>query len=261
MNPNAVHVLFAHANGFTAPVYEKFLEATGFGHRHSIERLGHSPFGVGRNWTGIVGELTAFAETIPTPRIGIGHSLGAFSLYRAALAKPGLFDALVLMEPPMFRPAVRRQIQVIRTIGLLDRFPPVSLAKKRRRRWPDLANARQYLLERPFFSRLDPEVLEAYLQRGLELSSTGEWVLRFHAEVEHEIFRQGPPPVDRFSRGLPLLFLYGAKTDVLKPADLTHVRTQLAGATVEAFDGGHLFPLERPIEAGQRVGDWLRSLS
>ncbi|MBI1192909.1 MAG: alpha/beta fold hydrolase [Bacteroidetes bacterium] len=260
MNPDTAHVLFAHANGFTAPVYEKFLSATGFKHNHSLERLGHGPLGIGPNWTGIVLELTAFAQTLPAPRIGIGHSLGAFSLYRAALANPGLFDALVLMEPPMFRPMKRRQIQGIRMLGFLDRFPPVSLAKKRRRVWPDLAQARHYMLQRPFYASLDPAVFNDYLRYGLEPLPTGELGLRFLAEVEYEIFRQGPPPVDPFTKRFPLLFLYGTHTKVLQPADLAYVHQQLKGASFQAVDGGHLFPLEHPKAAGQLVGDWIRSL-
>jgi len=262
MNPAEVTLLFAHANGFPAGVYRKFLEATGFSQRVCPERLGHSAHGVGRNWTGVTAELLDALGNLPGPVVGVGHSLGAFALYRAALIRPERFSALVLIEPPMFRPGLRTTIQLIRLLGLLDRFPPVSLAKKRRRIWPDLTSARAYLLERPLFARLDPEVFDAYLAHGLEPAASGEWTLRFRAEVEHEIFRQGPPPVEQNPGRFPLLFLYGKNTDVLQAADLAHVSKRLAAnrATLEAFPGGHLFPLEQPLEAGQRVGRWLRAL-
>jgi pimeloyl-ACP methyl ester carboxylesterase len=262
MNPEQVTLLFAHANGFPAGVYGKFLDATGFTQRVCPERLGHSRFGVRRNWTGITDELLDLANHLPGRVVGVGHSLGAFALYRAALKRPERFSALVLMEPPMLRPSLRARIQLVRLLGLLDRFPPVSLAKKRRRRWPDLPSARQYLLDRPLFARMDPDVFNAYLAHGLEPTGTGEWTLRFRAEIEHEIFWQGPPPVQQNPDRLPLLFLYGKDTDVLQAGDLAHVRKRLnaSKAVIDAFAGGHLFPLDQPLEAGLRVGHWLRDL-
>ena len=146
MSQPLVSIVFGHANGFPAPVYRKFREGLGASRWFEADCLGQGTQGIGRNWTGITQQMLACARQAPRPRIGLGHSLGGFALYLAEHQEPGLLDGLVLMEPPMFRPATRNLIRLIRTLGLLNRFPPVSLALRRRRHWPDRDTARPFAL-------------------------------------------------------------------------------------------------------------------
>ncbi len=258
MNENPASVFFGHANGFPAPVYRLFREAVGSGAWSEIERLGHSRHGVGRNWMGIVQEVEEYVKTLPAPRIGIGHSLGAFAIYLAEAKNPGLFNAMVLMEPPMLRPSLRTKIALIRAVGLLDRFPPVSLAKRRRRIWPDRLTARAYFNERILFADFDSISLDDYLHLGLEDAKHGV-TLRFSAETEHEIFRNGPPPVLQIRPPANAWFLYGEKTRVLSSADFLYIKKQLPGFLFVSCQGGHLFPVEKPAETGNLVRIFLEN--
>ncbi len=252
-------VLFAHANGFPAPVYRAFRDACGFDSWMAIERLGFSRHGVGRNWEGIIAELVEAAERLPKPVLGLGHSLGGFCLQIAACRNPGLFDTLILMEPPMFIPRKRAMISLLRACGVLDHFPPVSLAKKRRRQWRDMDEARSYFQSRELFAQMDAACLEDFLSYGLELQQDASLILRYPAEKEYEVFVNGPPRVGRLPKGQAAWFLYGRDTDTLNKADLLHVRRRNPGMRIIPCHGSHLFPLQHPIQSAQVIRGLLQT--
>ena len=63
--------------------------------------------------------------------IGIGHSLGGtLSLYAAA-RHPGLFRALVLLDPVIFPYRLLAPIALLRLLGLKERFPLAVRARRR----------------------------------------------------------------------------------------------------------------------------------
>jgi pimeloyl-ACP methyl ester carboxylesterase len=273
-------VFFGHANGFSAPVYQKFLRYLELKSVHSIDQLGMSRYGIGLHWQGIVQEIADYVIQLPAPRIGIGHSLGAFSLYLAEANNPGLFSAMVLLEPPMFRPLLRKQIDLLRFLGLLDRFPPVSQAKNRTRVWSSRESAAIHLRSRKLFANIDPECMNDFIQFGLkekhlgksrvETSQTGgianklkslstETTLVIPAEIEYEIFKNGPPPVKRLKKPVPGWILFGEQTDVLKPADIQYIGHRLTGFELLPVPGGHLFPLERPENTAKIIRQLLES--
>ncbi len=253
MSTPLASIVFGHANGFPAPVYRKLREEILAEHWLEAECLGQSTQGIGRNWTGIAQQMLELARQAPKPRIGLGHSLGGFALYLAEHLEPGLLDGLILLEPPMFRPATRNLIRTVRAMGLLNRFPPVSLALRRKRHWPDRDAARAYFLSKPLFAPLDPDCLEDYLSHGL-IPEDGGLGLRYRAETEYRVFYEGPPAIPRLrcAPGLAL-FLFGRQTNVLQPADLRWLNKRLRGFRMEAVEGGHLFPLEQPQQTGRLI--------
>lgn len=264
-----VPVLFAHANGFPSSVYSKMRASTGSASWNCIEKLGQSPAGVGLYWTGIVQEVLEKSRNLHRTTgesiVGIGHSLGAFSLFLAAQHDPEIFRALILMEPPMLRPGIQRLIRTLRSLRLLNRFPPVSLARKRRRSWPDKDTARDYLRTRALFARFDPDCFEAYIRHGLVqvegLSGNAtRWDLSFPAELEYRIFYNGPPPVPENQFPGQVWLAYGRETDVLTPVDRRFLRNHLKGVQWEERAGGHMFPLEDPVSTGQWIQRLLKEL-
>jgi pimeloyl-ACP methyl ester carboxylesterase len=253
VNQQLATIVFGHANGFPAPVYRKLREALNATQWLEADCLGQGSQGIGRNWTGITRQMLECARQAPRPRIGLGHSLGGFALYLAEHAEPGLLDGMILLEPPMFRPATRNLIRLVRSLGLLNRFPPVSLALRRKRHWPDRDAARDYFASKALFAPLDPDCLDDYLREGLVPEAAGLG-LKYRAETEYRVFYEGPPAVPRL-RQTPSLaaFVYGQQTQVLKPADLHWLRKRLSGFTHDALPGGHLFPLEHPQQTADSI--------
>lgn len=256
------HVVFGHANGFPAGTYAPFrsaLEREGLvASWRAVERLGHAhPPGVG--WTGVAAELAELAETAPRPRLGIGHSLGAYGLYLASERHPALFDAVVLLEPPMFHPAKSLAWGLLRRAGLATRVPPASLALRRRRRFPDPASARAHFAGKPLFGRVDPACLDAYVAHGLRPEGR-QWTLAFDPAVEAEVFRTGPALLPR-ARHAPARawWVTGADSAVVDAADRRWTARRLRGYTALRWPGGHLFPLEDPAGTAERVIDLLRA--
>ncbi|KZO99077.1 alpha/beta-hydrolase [Calocera viscosa TUFC12733] len=99
----------------------------------------------------------------PRRVIGIGHSLGGGTLTRAALAKPELFDALILVDPVIIAEHAwnRRGSEMARYDAL------VLGALARRSVWGSKEEAKRGFLKSPFFKVWNPEALEAYVEYGL----------------------------------------------------------------------------------------------
>jgi pimeloyl-ACP methyl ester carboxylesterase len=98
-------VYFSHANGFPAGVYGQFLhtlnkkfDVTALQSRATHEDAGDPEHA---DWHIFADDLIRHIETQGKPVIAIGHSLGASSTILAAIKRPDLFKALVLIEPAM----------------------------------------------------------------------------------------------------------------------------------------------------------------
>lgn len=103
-----------------------------------------------------------------SPVIGVGHSFGGAIMCCAASRRPDLFKKLVLVDPPMFRPAYRSLAYV--ASSLLDAklwHPLVAGAARRRNWWKTRDAARAYLRTRGIFAQMHPDSLDAFIQHAL----------------------------------------------------------------------------------------------
>jgi pimeloyl-ACP methyl ester carboxylesterase len=98
-------VYFSHANGFPAGVYQQFLAE--LNQRFDVYAIQSraTQINAGKpdhnNWEIFADDLIRQIETQDKPVIAIGHSLGASCTVLAAIKRPDLFKALVLIEPAM----------------------------------------------------------------------------------------------------------------------------------------------------------------
>ncbi|KAI0833795.1 alpha/beta-hydrolase [Trametes gibbosa] len=103
--------------------------------------------------------------------VGIGHSFGGTLLARAALAQPGQFDALVLVEPIVFSGAFHE-----RATGpgadMLRYLLASTLAKQST--FTSLAHARAYFAAYPTTARWDARIVDNFMRYGLVRDSEGE---------------------------------------------------------------------------------------
>jgi pimeloyl-ACP methyl ester carboxylesterase len=98
-------VYFSHANGFPAGVYQQFLTALNQNFEVYAIQSRATQINVGKpdhhNWDIFADDLIGQIETQDKPVIAIGHSLGSSCTVLAAIKRPDLFKALVLIEPAM----------------------------------------------------------------------------------------------------------------------------------------------------------------
>ena len=109
---------FAHANSFPASVYRKFLAT--LGERHQVgflDAIGHDPrYPVTDCWPHLVEETIAHIEAHSQgPVVGVGHSLGGFLMFYAALRRPELFKRIVILDSPLMGPFRSRGIWLARS--------------------------------------------------------------------------------------------------------------------------------------------------
>ena len=254
---------FAHANSFPASVYRKFLAA--LGERHQVgflDAIGHDPaYPVTDCWPHLVEETIAHIEAhSQEPVVGVGHSLGGFLMFYAALRRPELFKRIVILDSPLMGPFRSRGIWLAKKLGFIDRVTPGGNTLKRRDNWASVDMVHDYFARKPMFARFDPDCLADYAEHGTVDDGKGGRKLKFRPQIEHEIYCALPHDFPRYRGQLkvPATFIAGTGSDVLKPADLRFMRKHF-NIQVQMQQGSHLFPLEKPLETARRILDLLES--
>ena len=127
------------------------------------------------DWRGMIDTLIGSVERQAhggagsgSPVVGVGHSFGGAILCCAAARRPDLFERLVIVDAPMFRPAYRLLAYV--ASSLVDArlwHPLVAGAQRRKNWWEGREAARSYLRTRGIFARMHPDSLEAFIEHAL----------------------------------------------------------------------------------------------
>ena len=182
-------------------------------------------------------DVVAVLDPLDTSPVAVGHSSGGAALAIAQLLEPGLFSALVLIEPIIFPPPFERRWN-----------PLVDVALRRRRSFPSRTVARERFAEGPFRSWV-PEALDAYVDHGFE-EVGDEWALRCAAEVEADVYHEGSNH-DTWDRveglDVPVVIVAGEHSDLHHGAYLEALVAQFTGPELVIVPGaGHLVPMEDP---------------
>ncbi|MEI2455432.1 MULTISPECIES: alpha/beta fold hydrolase [Lysobacter] len=258
-------LLFSHANGFPAPVYDLMLESLAGRFRiERPERIGHDPrYPVTRDWPHLVEELSARigAAAGDAGRIWlVGHSLGGYlsllaSLRLAGSALGARVAGVVMLDSPLIAGWRARLVQIGRRTGLDNLVMPTRATLQRRRHWPDPDAVRAHFLAKPAFARWDRRVLDAYVEHGTRAVDDGSRELAFEREVEYRIYRSLPTTAlsDRVAQvPVPVGFLAGTRSRELRHAGHAATR-RLVGERWRWLEGSHLFPMERPLDTARAI--------
>ncbi|MFH1981505.1 MAG: alpha/beta hydrolase [Pseudomonadota bacterium] len=256
-----------HANGFCAGTYGPFVryltrELTVFasdirGHGGS-DPLSHHRIGHWKIFAADLKELIASA--IGPPVVGIGHSLGAVTTYIAAAQYPGLFSAIILIDPPILPRHWLWGLAILKLAGLGGRIPLVRGAR-RRRVFTDKHEALKRFLSRRSFKTWSKEFVEAYLECGLLEKDDQTAMLRCDPELEAQIFESIPIDVWRYGPRIscPVLTIRGAASDTFLPdaaARLGRIVPRCESITIP--DAGHFVPMEQPEACAQAIVAFVR---
>jgi pimeloyl-ACP methyl ester carboxylesterase len=257
---------FAHANGYPPQAYTPLLKNLAQ-HYHTIamttraQWLGSNPDEI-KDWLPFVHDLIQFLDEQGAKNvIGVGHSLGAISTLAAALDQPGLFSAVVLIDPVIFRQRMLWGLNAFRALGLVRRVHPlIPSALKRRRVFASADEMYSRYRRAPVFSRMDDPALHAYVDSIAQPRPDGQVELSISPEWEVKIYETGP--LNLWSRlraiKLPLLVIRGGESDTFYPQTVQKLKKYLPNAIVhDVPQTGHLVPMEKPDEVAKLIVDFV----
>ena len=257
---------FGHANGFPPGTYRRLLVL--LAREFSPVSMEARPLWPGAdpesidNWLPLASDLSHELGRRRLRRlVGVGHSLGALTTLIASAADPGLFSAIVIIDPLLL--TGRRAVfwGTTKRLGQAHRLPLVRGARCRRDHWTDSDVVRRTLATRPMFATWQPEVIEDYLTAGTREAESGGLELAYPRGWEARIFQVAPHDLWSHVRRVrvPALFVRGADSDTFLPEAAERVRRELPSAEVVEMPGTtHFVPMEKPEELAELILGFLR---
>jgi pimeloyl-ACP methyl ester carboxylesterase len=258
-------LFFAHANGYPPLAYRALLGD--LAQHYHVRALAFSPLWPNtppqslRSWEPFVQQVLQWIDEQGEPNvIGVGHSLGAVSMLAAALRRPELFRAVVLLDPVMLR---RRRLwpwTVLRNIGLKRLHPLIPGAQRRRRVFASTDEMFARYRRAPVFSRLDDDNLRAYIDAMARPRADGQVELAYTPEWEVAVYGAGPLNLWGQLPRLrpPLCILRGEFSDTFFPPSAARVQRLLPQSVIHTLpDTSHLLPLEQPEAVARIVIEFL----
>lgn len=186
-------ILFCHATGFHARVWDQVIQKLEGVHCVSVDLRGHGkstktppPY----PWDSFVPDIEKITETIGLSRvIGVGHSMGGHVITKVAARNPGIFRGLVLCDPSLFSSDRYRSKSKSERLG---NGHPVA---KRRNNWNSPEQMLNRLIGHPNFGRWEKRILEDYCNYGLEQTEDGNFSLSCPPLVEASMYGAYIDPV------------------------------------------------------------------
>lgn len=255
---------FAHANAYPPACYRRFLQP--FLADYQVLALTQRPLWPQtdpqalNSWQDFAADLIRFFEQEGLRDVvGMGHSLGAVATMYAAVQRPDLFRAIVLIEPVFLPPQILQMAAAYPDKAAEQPF--VLRALHRRNRWPSRQAAFDRFREKSVFGRWADEALWDYVNNGIH-EEDGEFVLTYPREWESRVYARPPLLVWEQVPQLtvPTLALRATETDTLFPESWQLWQDLQPEATfVEMEDVGHMLPMERPLSVAQTIQEWLET--
>lgn len=245
-------LLFAHANAYTPLCYQKFLipftesyHVIAPKHRPLWKNQGASQL---KSWHLFRDDLIRFMSREGLSGVPlIGHSLGAVAGWMASGENKDLFSRLLLVDPVVLMKPGLNLSRFIPFILKKKYFPIVKIASRRRDSWDNHVDALAYFQSKKVFQRFDQEVLNDFIQYGLN-KRNDHVTLSFPREWEARIYASPPNlwPVMR-KTSVPTVIFKAEFSDVITPTTWTRMQENCRQCTFEVLKGlGHLAPFERP---------------
>ena len=275
--------LFIHANGYPPETYRSFLNH--FLDKYQVITLSLRPFlpdsdpASLKDWRDFRDDYLDFiddqvskkrfgrSKTIDPQVIGVGHSMGAMTNLMAAIERPNLFKALVLIEPVLFPRWQGTLMRVLAPYNMMRKIHPLIRATlKRKINFPSQELMLKNYRGKPIFQRLSDDVLRDYVSGLAKDNPDGTVTLKYSPEWETRIYETGGLADAYVWKNLPciscpVLVLRGEDSETLKPQVVQKMIRKLPnGQSHTEPESGHLLPLEIPDRAANLVAEYLQLL-
>lgn len=242
-------IQFLHANGFGAKTYSYFFSLLQPYNISAIDIMAHGKYEPAPNWRPLADEVIEHIEAHQTePIVGVGHSFGGAALLYAAQKRPDLFNRVIFLDPPIFNPKKQFLFKILKFVGQYDKVSPAGRAKSRRQYFPSKEAAYEYFASKKLFRSFHEQCLKDYANFGITPNPEHGFELTFSREVEYQVFRQAPNIRRKIKLKMPSHFIYSNHYKVLQQSDIQWLKKILPNTQFMDFDGGHLFPQEKPKE-------------
>ncbi|KQX23173.1 alpha/beta fold hydrolase [Variovorax sp. Root434] len=262
-------VVFSHGNSFPASTYRVVLDSLrsrGF-EVDAIEKFGHDPkYPVTDNWPHLVQQLADFAQQhagrAGRPVFLVGHSLGGILSLMCAALHPELACGVVLLDSPILSGWRANTLNVVKRTPLMKSISPGAISHRRRNSWAHREAVFEHFRSKKAFAKWDEQVLHDYIDHGtFEGEDTRE--LSFDRNVETAIYNTLPHNLGALLRRHPpkckVAFIGGRQSVEMKQVGMA-MTEQVTKGRIAMLDGGHLFPMEKPLATAAAIEAALRNL-
>lgn len=253
---------FSHGNGFPAKSYYDLIKR--LLQNHQVIASHHRPLWKPEtrleelgSWHVLANDLNNFLdEEIKDKVYGIGHSMGAVATLLAAIKRPDLFKAIVLIEP-VFMPSHIMLLFNLLPTSLKRKIPIIKKASYRRDTWQTRQEAFDYHRTKGVFQKVSDEILWDYIECGTEINSDEKYTLTFSKAWEARCYILLLNVWSLLNKCLvPVLGVRGEQSDVLLPSAWERwKRVAPSHQLVEIPNTSHLLPFEDPKAVAQLVLD------
>jgi len=256
-------LIFAHATGFHARVWDAVIEHFP-GHRVvALDLRGHGRSGGGpvADWRLMVSDVIALLEALDiTQAVGIGHSMGGHVLLQCAADVPALFSRLVLFDPVILAPEFYAPGQ-----PLFSGDNPHPATRRKR----DFASPEEMIerfRDRDPYCLFAPRVFEDYCRHGLLPAPAGAGLeLACPPEVEGSIYassRSNAAILDAARTvDMPVLVVRALQTDLndFKSSPTWPALAEILpqGTDMHRPDRTHFHPFEDPADAARIIAEFV----
>jgi pimeloyl-ACP methyl ester carboxylesterase len=257
-------ILFAHATGFLPwlwhPVIEYLTPPGQTWVPYICNYRDCDPEQGGLAWDVIAADLAVFcrAQKIENP-LAVGHSMGA-TVITIAAALFGIKPSAMILIEPIFLPEEFYSMDI-----KVKDHPLAAQSIKRKNGWKDENAALEYLKSKSLFAGWDEQILQFYIQYGMEKQKDGELKLACAPRNEAALFMGGksinPWPLLK-KLDCPVLVVEGEKSLNKEFVDLQRAVSLLRhGRYLSVPDAGHLIPMQKPGETARIIKDFLAEVT
>lgn len=255
-------ILFVHATGFLPWLWHPIIENLTPHHEawapYICSYRDCDPE-KGLGWDVIARDIISFgvSQNIAN-HLAVGHSMGA-TVLTIASALFGMQPRAMILIEPIFLP------EEIYSIDMkVKDHPLASQSIKRKDRWTDENSALDYLKSKSLFSGWDDQMLEFYIQYGMEKQQAGDLKLACSPRNEAALFMGGnstnPWPLLK-KLTCPVLVVEGEKSANKAFIDLPNAVSLLSNGRYKSVSGaGHLIPMQKPKEVVQIIKEFLEEV-
>ena len=259
-------MLLVHATGFHGRVWDQLVRHLPGRHVLAVDQRGHglSEAADFDRWEVFGRDLSALVAGFGLQgAVGVGHSMGAVGLLRAAVLQPGRLRQLVLIDPVVRAP----EEYLAEPPGGLELHP----AAQRKNRFASADEMFRRFADRPPYAVFDRQALRDYCVHGLRPAADGQgFELACAPAFEGKVY-----PLARVNPGLhgdirsldmPVLVLRARPQDpAVLPWDPLGTPTWDAlaaafprGRDLQLMDKTHMLPMEDPALVARLIDEAMR---